>query len=676
MLLRAKAKRKMPGRRFSRTVLQMLAVIAVADPLLAADLDTVRRPSASAASQWSGTYVGAHVGLINAGTRASVLDPAVVGGTQSFGLVAGGVQAGFNYITSSRLLVGIEADLTFPDAATPADRVWNQTITAGVLTERLDYVGTLRGRVGQVFDRWLAYGTAGLAFANSEISQTAANATDDPRSRMRAGWSVGAGVELALSEGWSARLEYLYSHLDSVGVTFPSDARYASNVDLQSLRLGINRQFDWLNHGGAGESRPASQVGPPNWEFHAQTTFIYQGYPGFQAPYSSANSFAPQGQAKETFTASAFFGFRLWEGGELYYNPELLQGFGLSSTTGAAGFPNGEAQKSDFLYPRYNTSRLFLRQTFGFGGEQEEVEGEANQLSGKRDVSRLTIQVGKFSVKDLFDNNTYSSDPREHFMNWSLWAAGAFDYPADKLGLAYGVAAELNQKAWTLRTGYFLVPSTANSNNFDGEVFTRGGYITELETRYSLLAQPGKLRLIGWVNSDFSGSYRDALDLVANMPGLDPTAALVATRQGRLKYGYVVNIEQALSDTIGVFGRWSWNDGHNEIMAFTDIDASLSGGVSIKGKAWGRPGDTIGVGGALNALSKDHRDYIAAGGLGILIGDGKLTYRPEHILEAYYAIGLAKALTLTLDYQYMVNPAYNADRGPISFIAARLHAEL
>jgi high affinity Mn2+ porin len=677
MLLRTKAKRKESAGHFFRAALQILAAAAAADPLLAADPDTAARSSASPASQWSGAYVGAHVGLTNAGTRASVLDQAAIGGAQSFGFVAGGMQAGYNYVTSSLFLIGIEADLTFPDAATPSNRIWNQVTAAGVLTERLDYVGTVRGRIGYAFDRWLAYGTAGLAFANSQISQTAAGAPEDPRSRFRTGWSAGAGVELALSEGWSARLEYLYSRLDGVGVTFPSGARYASNIDLQSVRLGISRQLDWASDGAAGKSKAAaSDVGLPNWEFHAQTTFIYQGYPGFQAPYSGANSFTPQGQARETFTASAFFGFRLWEGGELYYNPELLQGFGLSSTVGAGGFPNGEAQKSDFLYPRYNTSRLFVRQTFGLGGEQEDVESEANQLSGKRDISRLTIQVGKFSVKDLFDNNTYSSDPREHFLNWSLWAAGAFDYPADKLGLTYGVAGEFNQKTWTLRTGYFLVPDTANSNNFDPKAFARGGYIAELEMRYAVFSQPGKLRLIGWVNSDFSGSYRDALDLATTMPGLDPTAALVATRQGRVKYGYVVNLEQAVSNTVGLFGRWSWNDGRNEIMAFTDIDASLSGGVSIKGKVWGRPDDTIGVGGAINTLSKDHRDYLAAGGLGILVGDGKLNYRPEQILEAYYAIGLAKALTLTLDYQYMVNPAYNADRGPISFVAVRLHAEL
>jgi len=276
----------------------------------------------------------------------------------------------------------------------------------------------------------------------------------------------------------------------------------------------------------------------------------------------------------------------------------------------------------------------------------------------------------------VFDSNSYSSDSRVHFLNWSMWAAGAFDYPADKLGLTYGATAELNQKDWALRSGYFLVPDAPNSNNFDAGVFKRGGYIVELETRYTLLSRPGKLRLIGWLTSAFSGNYRQAIDLTLLNSGLDATDAVVSTRQGRIKSGYVVNLEQSISDDIGLFARWSWNDGRSEIIAFTDIDASLSIGTSIKGAAWGRANDSIGIGGAINALSSPHRDYIAAGGLGILIGDGRLNYREEKILEGYYAVGFTKDVTMTLDYQYLLNPAYNADRGPVHIFAARLHAEI
>jgi high affinity Mn2+ porin len=231
------------------------------------------------------------------------------------------------------------------------------------------------------------------------------------------------------------------------------------------------------------------------------------------------------------------------------------------------------------------------------------------------------------------------------------------------------VTAELNQKQWALRGGYFLMDAVSNSNNFDTKVPERGEYVVELETRYSLFSQPGKLRTIAWVNSDFSGSYRETLD----NPALNLDIA--ATRRGRIKYGYAINLEQALTDEIGLFGRWSWNDGKNEIMAFTDIDASFSFGTSIKGAKWSRPDDVIGIGGAFNALSNDHRDFLAAGGLGPLIGDGRLNYRPERVLEAYYALALNKTFTFTVDYQLITNPAYNADRGPVSIFSGRLHGE-
>jgi high affinity Mn2+ porin len=243
------------------------------------------------------------------------------------------------------------------------------------------------------------------------------------------------------------------------------------------------------------------------------------------------------------------------------------------------------------------------------------------------------------------------------------------DYSADKVGLSYGATAELNQKHWALRTGYFLAQSVSNSNSFDSKVPQRGMYIAELETRYQLFSQPGKLRTIVWLNSNNSGSYRETL----MNPAFDLDIAL--TRRGRTKYGYVINVEQAVTDDIGLFGRWSWNDGKTEIMAFTDIDASLSLGTSIKGTKWGRPDDVIGIGGALNSLSRDHRDFIAAGGLGVLIGDGALNYKRERILETYYAYALTKQLTLTADYQLITNPAYNADRGPVHVISGRFHGE-
>jgi high affinity Mn2+ porin len=201
------------------------------------------------------------------------------------------------------------------------------------------------------------------------------------------------------------------------------------------------------------------------------------------------------------------------------------------------------------------------------------------------------------------------------------------------------------------------------------KLLKRGEYVAELETRYSLFGLPGKLRTLGFINSTYSGSYRETLN--DSSLNLDITQ----TRRGRIKYGYALNLEQAVTDDIGVFGRWSWNDGKNEIMAFTDIDSSLSGGVSIRGQRWGRPDDVIGIAGALNGLSRDHRDFLAAGGLGPLIGDGALNYRRERVFESYYALALNSSWIATADYQLIANPAYNADRGPVSVFSGRVHGE-
>jgi high affinity Mn2+ porin len=643
-------------------------LLALDGPAIAADLP-LKAPHLQSIFDWTGLYVGGHTGFSRGSSSAVLSDPAATATSNVFDGVVGGVQAGYNVQLRSGLLLGVEADITFPNYLTSNSVVSSLATARSAVTEQWDYVATARGRIGYAAGPWLAYATGGLAFAGERFLNSPANGTDEKILNTRLGWAAGGGVEYDFAPHWSVRLEYLYSQFGKADIAFPSGTHYASTLDFQSLRIGLNRKVDWPGSGGLGPKTALTDPESGRWEIHGQTTFLAQGYPAFHAPYSGANSLTPAPQLQQTWSNSLFLNARLWDGGEVYFNPELLQGFGLNDTTGVAGFPSGESQKSNFPYPHYNTSRLFVRQTFGFGGEQEELASAPMQLAGKADISRLTLQAGKFSVIDVFDGNAYAKDSRKDFMNWSMWAPGAFDYAADKLGLNYGVTAEFNQKQWALRAGYFLMDAESNSNNFDTRVFQRGEYVVELETRYSLFSQPGKLRTIAWLNSAFSGSYRETLD----SPALN--LDITQTRMGRIKYGYVINLEQALTDEIGLFGRWSWNDGKNEIMAFTDIDASLSLGLSIKGVRWGRPDDVIGIGGAINALSKDHRDFIAAGGLGPLIGDGQLNYRRERILETYYAFALNKALTLTADYQFVTNPAYNADRGPVSIFSGRLHGE-
>jgi high affinity Mn2+ porin len=625
----------------------------------------------AAGTSWTGFYVGGHAGY-GRGQATTTLSP-LPAVSPSFGSLYGGIQTGYNFQFPSGIVAGVEADLSFPNSQPANDVIWAGATAQGITTETMDFIGTLRGRLGYAREDWLFYVTGGLAGARTSVTRVTMPGGDDDISRntFHTGWVAGGGVEFAIAQPWSVRAEYLFHRFSGANVMFPGGPSYASDFDINIWRIGLNYRF------GAPSK---SSVAPPafdddRWEIHGQSTYILQGFPRFRSPYAGANSLTPWPQAKSTWTASAFIGARLWDGGELYFNPELLQGFGLNSTTGVAGFPNGEAQKSDFLYPHFNVSRLFLRQTFGFGGEQEAVESSYGQMAGKRDISRLTLQVGRFAVHDVFDNNAYANDPRADFLNWSIWAAGAFDYPADRLGLTYGAVADFNQKEWAVRTGYFLVGEETNSSNMDLALFRRGGYVTEYERRYTIGSMPGKLRLTGWLTNTFSGNYLDAVNLAAANPAIDINNAIVQVRGDRVKYGYIVNLEQAVTDDLGLFARWSWNNGKNEISAFTDIDRSLAGGAVLKGASWGRPDDKIGLAGAINGISSDHRAFLEAGGFGILVGDGRLNYGTEKIAETYYAFKIAEAWTVTADYQLIVNPAYNRDRGPVSVFSGRLHWE-
>ncbi|MBN9011840.1 MAG: carbohydrate porin, partial [Rhizobiales bacterium] len=476
---------------------------------------------------------------------------------------------------------------------------------------------------------------------------------------------------------WTARLEYDY--LDFARRTYGLSDRRLPNADvdpkIHMVKVGLNYKLwdvpPWTSEPSRIER--IESVASDNWNIHGQTTLIAQGYPRIHSPYEGASSLPGGGQVRETWTADAFLGWRLWDGSEFYFKPELAQGFGLNSTLGIAGFPNGEAQKGGADFPKFRPQRYFLRQTFGLGGEQEEIADGSLQLAGKRDIDRITLTIGRFAVGDFFDGNAYAKDPRTDFMNWSIWASGAYDFPADLPGFTRGAVVELNRKDWAVRAGFFQVPEEPNS---DVLVYKGGaGGVVELEERYTIFDRPGKLRLAAFANRGKTGSYRSALGLAMSDPALNVNDAMASLRRNRMKYGFYANLEQAITADIGLFARASWNDGQSEILSFTDIDRSVSGGVSIKGNSWGRPNDTVGVAGAVNGLSGANRDFLAAGGIGLLIGDEMLNYRTEKIFEAYYAYGLNKWNTLTFDYQFVANPAYNANRGPVSIFSVRAHAE-
>lgn len=408
------------------------------------------------------------------------------------------------------------------------------------------------------------------------------------------------------------------------------------------------------------------------WSIHGQITHLWQYHPAFRSPYRGANSLDPGSRGNETFDATLYAGARLWTGSEFWINPEIDQGFGLTDTLGAAGFPSGEAYKVGKSAPYFRLQRLFFRQTFNLGGEAQHLESGANQLAETQTADNIILTLGKFSVTDVFDTNLYAHDPKMDFMNWAIIDAGAFDYAADAWGFSYGVAVEWTQDWWTLRTGLFDLSRIPNTTALERD-FSQFELVGEAEARHMFFGHEGKLKLLGYINRGRMGSYEDALRL-AQSPGDTPDVALV--RKYASRPGAAINFEQEVTDALGFFARASINDGTKEAYEFTEINNSVSIGLSLKGMSWSRPHDILGIAIVSSGMSQDARSYFAAGGLGILIGDGRLPhYGREDILEAYYNAVLADWLSIAADYQLITDPAYNRDRGPVSVFGIRAHLQ-
>jgi high affinity Mn2+ porin len=405
----------------------------------------------------------------------------------------------------------------------------------------------------------------------------------------------------------------------------------------------------------------------PWWNWHMANTDVGQLHPAFPAQYSGPNSLSSHFESRETVSVDTFGGLRLWPEAEFHLDGLAWQGFGLSKTFGIEAFPSAEAYKLGAPVGNFTIARAFIRQTFNLGGQSQDVADDQLHLAGQQDESRVVITVGEISLLDIFDNNTYASDPQSQFMNWAFVGNEAWDYPANSLGFITGLAAELYQPQWALRYGFFQMPREANGLAIDPAYLRAWGMVVELERHFRVGNRPGDVRVLGYVNRARMGSYEDAVDSTIR------PADILATRGYRYKYGFCLNLEQEVFKDVGLFSRLGWSDGHTEAWAYSDVDDSASFGVSLNGELWQRTHDTFGVAGVVSAASHIHQQFLEDGGLGILAGDGALSYGLEKAMEAYYNFQVWKSLHVTADYQFISDPAFNRARGPVSVLGGRIH---
>ncbi len=418
--------------------------------------------------------------------------------------------------------------------------------------------------------------------------------------------------------------------------------------------------------------RAADTEAYPQIHFGMQSTYVGDKHPSFADPYNGPSSLYGGNESGYTFTGTIFVGLRPWKDTEIWFNPETGSGIPFSGLLGVAGVYNGEAQKAAFTSPIVYTARAFFRQTIGLGGDQVRPDLEYNSFGNTVDRRRLVFTGGIYSIVDIFDRNTFAHDPKKDFLNWSIIDWGAWDLPADARGYTRGLVGELYWDEWAFRASRSMLPVESNGLALTTNLLQSYADTLEIQHDHSIFAQDGKVRAMVFRNQAAFGNYADALNF-ASQSSATPDLGNIRTTQ--VKYGFGLSLEQAITKDIGAFARASWNNGATEGYSFTDINNSISGGVSISGSQWSRPDDIIGIGLASNGISSTNQAYLSAGGSDFFCGDSRLNYKRENIAELYYSAKVTALVWLTADYQRIANPCYNADRGPVNVYSLRAHIE-
>lgn len=660
-----------------------VSLLVLAGSATAADLPT-KVPAQTASYDWTGWYAGGHLGYAWGNSNFTSAPHGLIGSLdlfQSFDAFKGtgsyfeGMQVGYNYMLPNRLVIGAEGDASFPSLQDSSGiSIGGQSVVLSAggpesYRETALSFGTMRGRIGYAPGNWLFYATGGFAWSYNQLTltQLASGVTDSPY-LWRLGWAAGAGVEFPVIPHWTALVEYRFTDYGNGSALFGNaNQRFNSDWSMQELRAGLDYHF---GNDLTPSNSAAAALDPDIVNIHEQSTLLWQGYPPFRSPFQGPNSLPGIGEGRQTSDATLYAGVRLWQGAELWIDPELDQGFGLGNTLGVAGFPSGEAYKVGFAYPYAQLPRAFMRQIINLGGDAQKVDAGINQFADSQTANRLVVTVGKLAVTDVFDNNKYAHDPRNDFMNWALVDTATFDYAANAWGYTYGAAAEWYQGNWTVRGGFFDLSIVPNSTDLDPS-FGQHQWVGEIERRFDLSGHPGKLAITGFISDGRMGNFADAIALAAVTGG---PADIAAVRQYQSRGGISLNLEQEITSEFGVFARAGVANGAIEPYEFTDADRTAAAGLSLNGKQWGRPDDTVGLAGVVNGISKVHREFLNDGGPGILVGDGMLPHPgPEGIVETYYNYALSSSTHITADYQFIVNPGYNEDRGPVNVFSGRVH---
>ena len=412
------------------------------------------------------------------------------------------------------------------------------------------------------------------------------------------------------------------------------------------------------------------------WYIAGQINIVFQAHPAFHSPYTGANSLKPWAQSATSRLATLYTGVQLTRTTDFLFDVESASGRGIT-ISGLAGFTNLDVVHSTSLGGTPYIARAMLHQVIALSKQKIEAEPGPLSLATQLPVRRLELRAGKFSMVDFFDLNSVGSDSHTQFLNGTVDNNGAYDYAADTRGYTWGVLAEFEDRHWGARFAEVAMPTVANGIKFQTDLSLAHAENVEFEVRGQLLAQRATVvRLLGFVNHANMGVYSEAIHNF--LDGLTPERPDITAHplQVKMKYGVGLNAEQQLTAHLCAYGRLGWNDGHTESYVYTEVDRHGEGGLLLLGGWWGRKLDKVGFAFALNGLARDHRDYLALGGRGFLLGDGKLNYGHEGILESFYTLHLWRGVYTSFDLQFVANPGYNRDRGPVIVPGLRLHIDL